>query len=178
MSDNELSSGVATDPQNLASTTDLIDRTTDADDANTVIRQPQLLPQNEVAISQQTPQIQEHPSTSRATTVDTEQQQDPLAAASYSHQRDEDVVTTVNQQPEVEQPTPPTVASIQEQQQAGAPLPAPARDTGGVAVDVNRIANVISVSYLAANGLNNQRNRLGGGGGGLGVNVANPGQVR
>ena len=183
MSDNELPSGVATDPQNSASTTDSIDQTTDADNANTVIHQPEILPQNEVAISQQTSQIQEHPSTLRATTVDTEQQaevfQQHLSAAALSSQQQRDaVVTTVNQQSEVGQPTPPTADPAQEQQQAAAPPPPPAREAGGVPVDVNRIANVISVSYLAANGLNNQRNRFGGGGGGLGVNVGNPGQVR
>ncbi|TMW52513.1 hypothetical protein DOY81_002414 [Sarcophaga bullata] len=181
MSDNELPSGVVTDPQNSASTTDSTDRTTDAGDANTVINQPQLLPQNDVTISQQASQIQEPPTTSRATTGDTEQQdevlqQDPLAAASSSQQQQDAAVTTVNQQPEVGQPTPSTSASAQEQQQARAPRPPPTREAGGVPIDPNRIGNVISVSYLAANGLNNERNRPGGGGGGLGVNVGAPGQ--
>lgn len=64
-------------------------------------------------------------------------------------------------------PSPPPQQSPQ-QQAAGA-------GAAAVEIDVNQIANVISVSYLAANGLNNQRNR-GAAGGVIGIGA--PGQVR
>lgn len=60
------------------------------------------------------------------------------------------------------------------QQQAAQPAMQP--QPAAVQIDVNQMANVISVSYLAANGLNNQRNR-GAGVAGVNFGVAAPGQV-
>ncbi|XP_061401664.1 membralin [Musca vetustissima] len=59
----------------------------------------------------------------------------------------------------------------QQQQAAGA-------GDAAVEINVNQMANVISVSYLAANGLNNQRNRGGGGAGAAGgvIGIGAPGQ--
>ncbi|KAM7341757.1 membralin isoform 2-T4 [Cochliomyia hominivorax] len=59
---------------------------------------------------------------------------------------------------------------------ASAPQQAP-QPAAAVQIDVNQMANVISVSYLAANGLNNQRNRPAGGAmPGVNFGVGGPGQ--
>lgn len=68
-------------------------------------------------------------------------------------------------------------AAPTQQEQPQPPIPPPqAQQPAAVQIDVNQMANVISVSYLAANGLNNQRNR-GGGVAGVNIGVGAPGQV-
>ncbi|XP_046810172.1 uncharacterized protein LOC111688007 [Lucilia cuprina] len=64
-------------------------------------------------------------------------------------------------------------APLQPPQPAEPPLPQ--RQPAAVQIDVNQMANVISVSYLAANGINNQRNR-GPGVAGVNIGVGAPGQ--
>ncbi|KAI8127503.1 Membralin [Lucilia cuprina] len=67
----------------------------------------------------------------------------------------------------------PAAAPLQPPQPAEPPLPQ--RQPAAVQIDVNQMANVISVSYLAANGINNQRNR-GPGVAGVNIGVGAPGQ--
>lgn len=183
MSDNEVPPTVVTDSHMSASTTDSADQSTNVDNANNALHKNPLLPQNENAISQQLLQGQEPPSSTRETIVDTEGRseilpQETITTTSGSQQQ-QPVATTSGQQPEVGQQA--SAEPEPEQQSAPTPAPAPApapTEAAGVPVDVNQLANVISVSYLAANGLNNQRNRPGGGGFGVNMGIGAPGQVK
>uniref|UniRef100_A0A1I8PZP7 Membralin n=1 Tax=Stomoxys calcitrans TaxID=35570 RepID=A0A1I8PZP7_STOCA len=97
-------------------------------------------------------------SSSGENSTNSEQQQPPQGTSSSPSPQEEQNQNVNQQQPQVQQ-------AQQQQPVAGA-------GAAAVEIDVNQIANVISVSYLAANGLNNQRNR--GGAGVIGIGA--PGQ--
>ncbi|XP_073813714.1 uncharacterized protein [Musca autumnalis] len=92
----------------------------------------------------------------------TSQQQQPQQQNSSEPQQQ-----NAGQQQQQQQQNPAQQQAPPQQQAAGA-------GAAAVEIDVNQIANVISVSYLAANGLNNQRNRGAAAGGVIGIGA--PGQ--
>ncbi|XP_005190493.1 uncharacterized protein LOC101900986 isoform X2 [Musca domestica] len=96
-----------------------------------------------------------------------------LESPTTSQQQPQQQNTELQQQHNAGQQQPSTPPQQQQQQQQAPQQQAAGAGAAAVEIDVNQIANVISVSYLAANGLNNQRNR-GAAGGVIGIGA--PGQ--